>query len=73
LNRVIAVPATRTVRGIDTEVELGAEDGMPDHCVLSLDNIAAMRKELFVERICRLDATRMHEVCRALKLATGCA
>ena len=35
---VIAIPATGTIRGIDTEVELGPDEGMPRSCVLSLDN-----------------------------------
>ena len=30
LGALLAVPATRTVRGIASEVELGPEDGMPD-------------------------------------------
>jgi mRNA interferase MazF len=29
LNEIIAVPATRTVRGIESEVPLSPEDGMP--------------------------------------------
>lgn len=35
---VIAVPATGTVRGLVTEVEIGPADGMPIECVLALDN-----------------------------------
>jgi mRNA interferase MazF len=72
LARVIGVPATRTVRGIPTEVELGPEDGMPERCVLALDNIRVLRKAYFVERICRLAPDTMDQVCRALVLATGC-
>ena len=29
LNEIIVVPATRTIRGLTTEVELTLEDGMP--------------------------------------------
>ena len=73
LNRVVAVPVTRTVREIPTEVRLGPEDGMPQECALSLDNIATVRRAHFVERICRLDLQRIREVCRALAIATDCA
>ena len=69
LRRLLSVPATRTVRGIPTEVRLGPEDGMPAECVLSLDNITAIPRALFVERICRLAPDRMHEVCAALGIA----
>jgi mRNA interferase MazF len=72
LNAVLAVPATRTARRIPTEVAVGREDGMPQECVLSLDNLTLMPKPYFVERICELDAPRMREVCRALGYATGC-
>jgi mRNA interferase MazF len=69
---VLGVPATRTIRGIPSEVELGPEDGMPDRCALSLDNVRVLRKAYFVERICTLDAPKMAQVCRALGHATGC-
>jgi mRNA interferase MazF len=73
LHSLIAVPATRTIRGIATEVPLTRGDGMPTECVLSLDNTTLIPRELFVERICRLRVERMRQVCDALTIATGCA
>ena len=52
LRTVLGVPTTRTIRGIPSEVELGPDDGMPDRCVLSLDNTRVLPKAYFVERIC---------------------
>ena len=72
LEQILAVPATRTVRGIPTEVELDESDGMPTRCVLSLDNITVVRKSLCTERITRLDDERMLAVCEALRIATAC-
>ena len=72
LHLVIAVPATRTVRHIATEVGLDVGDGMPQLCALSLDNLTSMPKAFLVERVCRLDIAKMAEVCRALQVATGC-
>ncbi len=72
LNQVMAVPATRTIRGIPTEVPLGAEDGLPQDCVLTLDNVTTIRPALCTERITRLAEERMHEVCEALGIASGC-
>ena len=72
LTRVVGVPTTRTVRGIATEVELGPEDGMPETCALSLDNLRVLRKAYFVEKICELRPERMTRVCEALATATGC-
>ena len=72
LNAVIAVPARSTVRGIPTEVRLGPDDGMPADCALTLDNVAVLPKERFVERICTLQFAPMSRVCRALAVATAC-
>jgi mRNA interferase MazF len=72
LNQVLAVPATRTARGIPTEVPLGVEDGMPEECVLTLDNVTVIRPALCTDRITRLAPVRMREVCAALATATGC-
>jgi mRNA interferase MazF len=72
LNAVLAVPATRTVRGIPTEVALGPDEGMPADCALSLDNVSVVPKSFFVERICVLGPSLMDGVCRALGYASGC-
>ncbi len=72
LTTLIAVPATRRVRKIPTEVALDESDGMPEPCALSFDNIATIPKAWMVERICRLGPDRLHEVCRVLSIATAC-
>jgi mRNA interferase MazF len=73
LHSMIAAPATRTIRGIPTEVPLTRDEGMPEDCVLSLDNTTLIPRAFFVDRICRLRVERMREVCEALAVATGCA
>jgi len=72
LYEILVVPATRTVRGIATEVAIDREDGMPNACALSLDNTFLARKALLTERITELGPERMHEVCHALSAATDC-
>ena len=72
LQRVVAVPATRTIRGIPTEVVLDVEDGMPERCALSFDNVTTLPKALLTERICRVGVDRLSDACRALRIATGC-
>ena len=44
LNSVLAAPATRTIRGIPTELRLGTGDGMPTDCVASFDNLRVVPK-----------------------------
>ena len=72
LQRVTVAPATRTVRSIPTEVELDRDDGMPERCVLSLDNVRTVPKAQLAERITRLSPARLEEVCTALDRALGC-
>ncbi len=72
VSRLIVVPATRTIRGIPTEVELDHSDGMPEHCALSFDNTTLVGKQLIGERITTLGEVRMAQVCRAWRLVADC-
>jgi mRNA interferase MazF len=72
LRSVMVAPATRTVRGIPTEVPVDVDDGLPEVCALSLDNVTTVRKALLTERITRLPPAKLQDVCSALGVATGC-
>lgn len=72
LTQVLAVPATRTIRGIPTEVALDEGDGMPEPCALTLDNVATISLAYCTQRITTLGADRMHAACEALRRATLC-
>ncbi|NOX28858.1 MAG: type II toxin-antitoxin system PemK/MazF family toxin [Actinobacteria bacterium] len=72
LNQLLAVPATRTIRDIPTEVLLGSSDGMPVECVLSLDNLRLVRKSRLTRRITTVSDSKLREVCEALGFATAC-
>jgi mRNA interferase MazF len=81
LTRNVAIPVmgdvtvaylTRTIRDIPTEVRLGTEDGLPAECVISLDNVRTVSRGLLTAPITSLSGPRMHEVCKALAIATGC-
>jgi mRNA interferase MazF len=72
LRNVVAVPASRTVRTLPSEVVLGEDDGMPARCALSFDNVTVVPKAYFVKRICELGPARLAEVCNAMRVAYGC-
>lgn len=72
LNEVFVVLATTMIRNLPTEVRLGPEDGMPRECVLNLDHVDTVAKGFIGERITTLSTEKMHAVCRALDVATGC-
>ncbi len=73
LRNVLAAGITSTIREIPTEVPLGSEDGMPVACVIALDDIRVVPQSFATELATRLGPDRMHAVCRALAVATGCS
>lgn len=72
LRSVLAVPITRTVRGIPSELKLGPDDGLPVECAASFDNLRVVPKAHLVSRQCILEQARVVEMCRALRIAVDC-
>jgi len=71
LGELIVVPATRTVRGIDTEVVLGPDDGMPVACALNFDHVALAQRDRIGPVISELPVSRWIDVRTALLTACG--
>ena len=72
LTWVVVAPVTRTVRGIPTEVPLGAEEGLPAPCAAAFDNVQPLRRSFLTERVGRLGDSRRTEICRALAALADC-
>jgi mRNA interferase MazF len=72
LARPLVAPLTTRIRGLPTEVALDQDDGVPQPCVVSLDNVQPLDAALLVERVTRLDGDRLTAVCRALAVAVEC-
>jgi mRNA interferase MazF len=66
---VTVAEVTRTIRGIPTEVALGRQDGLPKECVVNLDVINTIPKNLFEERITALNYSKLQAVEKTLKFA----
>ena len=62
---------TRTVRHIQVEVLLGADDGMPENCIINLDDIMTIPKTLLSERITVLSHDKITLVNRAILIYAG--
>lgn len=71
LNELIVVPATRTVRGLATEVVLSVDDGMPTFCALNFDHVALVQRSKLGSVITELTPARWPEVEQALLIACG--
>lgn len=68
-NAVTVAEVTSTIRGIPVEVNLGPEDGLPKKCVVNLDTIVTIRKELLIERITVLRNENIEQINAAIKFA----
>lgn len=62
LSALLAVPATRTMRGIPTEIALDRADGMPTECVLTVDNLTTVQRQFLTRRITGLTPARLRKV-----------
>ncbi len=60
---------TRTTRGIPVEVPLDKSDGMPQDCVVNLDDILTIPKSRLVERITTLSPKKMSAIAKAVAFA----
>src|SRR5207244_1441261 len=70
-SRVTVVEITTRIRGIETEVPLGARDGLPRRCCANADNILTIDKSWLDERVGVLSPDKMRRFDRALSLALG--
>jgi mRNA interferase MazF len=68
-NAVTVAEVTTTKRGIPVEVPLNQEDGMPKPCVINLDTLATIRKDLLETRIIIISDEKMALVNKAIKFA----
>jgi mRNA interferase MazF len=68
-NAVTVAEVTTKIRGIPVEVVLGPEDGLPKKCVVNLDTIATIRKDLLVERISLLRSEKLRQIDKAIKFS----
>jgi mRNA interferase MazF len=72
LRTVVAVPATRSIRNIPTEVPLDESDGIRTPCVLSTDNVGLYNKAYLTRHLTTLSPQRLAQVCHALSVAIDC-
>lgn len=70
LTAVTCAPITRTIRGIRSEVEIGVDEGLPEACVISCDNLMTVPiADLDRDPVGRLDEIKRAQLDRALRYA----
>lgn len=69
LTNVTVALATRTVRGIPSEVTLGPAEGLREECVASCDTIHTIPGDWLNRRVGALSAAKLDQLARAVRLA----
>jgi mRNA interferase MazF len=69
LNRVTVAPITSTIRGLSTEVPVGAANGLDQNCVVSCDNIVTVPIQTLGRQIGYLLPAQERELAAAVRAA----
>ena len=70
LTSVTCAPITRTMRGIRSEAAIGPEEGLPEPCVISCDNVITVPIDVLDEEaVGHLDEVARAALDRALRYA----
>jgi mRNA interferase MazF len=72
LNAVLVAPVTSTVRGLSTEVPVGALDGVRRPSVANADNLQLLARDRLVRQVGRARPSTMASLCSALSIAVDC-
>ena len=72
IDAVVVAHLTTTIRGLTSELRLGADDGLRRDCVVSFDNVHTLARTAFRRRVAVLSASRLREACTVLADALGC-
>lgn len=73
LRRTLVAPCTTTIRGLASEVVLEpGDDPVPRRTAVNLDSVESVAVATLVDRLGRLGADRMDEICAALAVAVDC-
>lgn len=71
MGRVLVAPVTSRVRGLPSELGLGADEGLPVESVASFDNLQPFPQAMLVRRLGTL-GPRLHEICRVAGATLDC-
>lgn len=71
MQRVLVAPVSTRIRGLPSELRLGAQEGLPVESVASFDNLRPFPKAMLVRRLGDL-GSRAHEICTTADATLDC-
>jgi mRNA interferase MazF len=72
MQRVLVAPVTSRIRGIPSELPLGAAEGLPQPSLATFDNLQPFPKAMLVHRIGALAPDRSRDICRTAGTTLDC-
>ena len=69
--KITVAEVSTTVRGIPSEVPLGAADGLPRRCAANADNLVTISKARLEAQIARLRPDKLAALDEALRFSLG--
>lgn len=72
LHTVMVAPITSTIRGLPSEVIVGTTEGLKHDSAVNLDHMQTVERARLSRYLGRVGSEKMHAVCRAIAVATGC-
>lgn len=72
MQRVLVAPITRRVRGVPSELELGALEGLPVESVAGFDNVRPFPKAMLARRLGVLAPARQLDLCSVIDATFDC-
>ena len=73
LRTAMVAPVTSTIRGLPSEVIVGADEGLKHASAINLDHVQTVEQRFLHSFVGSLSDAKMRQVCQALSRATGCA
>jgi mRNA-degrading endonuclease toxin of MazEF toxin-antitoxin module len=73
INTAIVAAVTSTIRGTQSEVIIGTEEGLKRTSAVNLDHVRTVNQSRLRTYVGSLNQDQMRSVCKALAVATGCA
>lgn len=69
MTKVTVAPITTTVKGLSSELLVGPDNGLDQHCVVALDNVITVPRSLLGRTVGYLTAEQEAQLTRAAVLA----
>lgn len=72
MHRVLVAPVSRRIRGVPSELPLGADEGLPVASVAGFDNVRPFPKAMLTRRLGALAPARRRELCAVAAATLDC-